>query len=1153
MFAMQVGPARRWASLDLAFAPMNGTDPSAPSDPASASTGASGGGVGSGSGGGESPTGSTPSGPTGSVPSRSGERSRDREPSAGDDAGTETSLHGEGEGGTEGDSESDAAALRVPAPRRPANQNEIGSLPFRSRSRYQLLGEHARGGLGKILKARDKDLGRELAIKELRAPDSPAAARFVREALITARLEHPSIVPVHEAGRWENGEPFYAMKLVSGRTLKELVQDASNLAARLALLPSVIAVVDAIAYAHDQGVIHRDLKASNVIVGAFGETVVIDWGLAKDLQRPDDILGEVAQSPYRVNADYTIAGAVVGTPAFMPPEQARGEDVDERADIYALGALLYYTLSGKPPYDADTPAGILAKVRESEPLPLVEVAPAVPPDLAAIVAKAMARERDHRYRSAQALSGDLKRFQTGQLVTAHQYSLSQRALRWVRKHRGVTALSALFVVVAAVGVTSFVLREQRLRLEAEGQRDRADEQTLALLEQQGRSELAAGRPFRASVYLTEALRRKPESLALRGLVTQAVRPMASLERELVGHTHDVTSVSYSRDGGRILTTSWDRTARIWSSESGKLLHTLEIGSDLEHAAFSPDGKLVVTEAGDNKLRLWNAETGALLDTLDKKRLYRTWFIGNGRRILVGDSFGGMRVWDLDQRRWTFDEAVNEDRLQSGAITRDGKTAYIGSFDRTVVAWDLETMTRRFVIRDHDSSVHHVSLSPDDRLLLTSENDSLVHVRDAVTGARLHSIRLPQDAKASQAYFAPDGRTIVTSSFDGVLRIWHATSGALLTSVDAVPAGQLFGNAVRPDGKQVVTIGISGSVRVWSLAAAPGYRIFQADDDRAPVMPSVISGDGTRVVTGTGEGVVSVWDARTAERIARVQVHGNVHSLASNSDASRVLSAGDLPQALPPALWETSTGGRVADVVGHAPNRMIHNVDVSADGTTMATVSYDGSLRFFDAEDLRPLGSVIIDDKVKLTSVAFRPDGREAAVSNADGKVMLIDRESGQVTRTIEAHPTWIQDLIYSRDGARLLSVGRQDQTAKIWDPATGALQRTLRGHHKSQLFRGDFSPDGRYVATASADRTAILWDAATGEVVRTIAGPTYTAVFSPDGSELLTTGSGGYVVVWDTALDERTPEQLAAFVAQRSPWTLEAGRLELRPERRPSR
>jgi WD40 repeat protein len=1067
----------------------------------------------------------------GGVPSTSGERSTRAAPAGSvGDAGTETSVHA-GLGSISAD------ALGA------ANQNELGALPVRSRARYELLGEHARGGLGKILKARDKDLGRDLAIKEMRAPNSAAAARFVREALITARLEHPSIVPVHEAGRWENGEPFYAMKLVSGRTLKEAVQQARGLTARLALLPSVIAVVDAIAYAHDQGVIHRDLKAANVIVGAFGETVVIDWGLAKDLHRPDDLLAE-GQSPYRVNAEYTIAGAVVGTPAFMPPEQARGEEVDARADVYALGALLYYTLSGMAPHDGASSADILARARTAQPRPLAEVAPGVPPDLAAIVAKAMARQRDDRYQTAQALAGDLKRFQTGQLVSAHQYSLAQRALRWVRKHRGVTALSALFVVVGAMGATLYVLNEQRLRREAEEQRDRADQQTLALLEQQGRSELDAGRPFRAAVYLTEALQRNPESLALRGLVTQAVRPMATLQRELVGHTHDVTSVSYSRDGSRILTTSWDKTARIWSSETGQLLHTLPIGTDLEHAAFSPDGKLVATEAGDKKLRVWNAETGALLETIEGKRLYRTWFTSDGRRIIVGDSFGAMRVYDLDQQRWVFDETIHQDRVQCAALTADGKTLFTGSLDRTVTAWDLATMSRRFVIRDHDSAVQSVALSHDERVLLTSENESVIQVRDAATGSRLYSIRLPEEAKASHVHFAPDDRTIISTSFDGVMRIWHTTSGALLASIDAVPSGQIFGSALRPDGKQMVTAGLAGSVRVWSWGDSLGYRLLQEDDHRAPVMPSGFSGDGTRIVTGTGDGVVSVWDTQSARRLGRFQVHGNVHSLASNRDASRVLSSGDHPDALPPALWETSTGARVAHVVGHIPGKMIHNVEVSADGATMATASYDGSLRFFDAEDLRPLGAVELDPKVKLTAVAFRPDGREVAASNADGKVMLIDRASGKVTRTIEAHPTWIQDLVYSRDGARLLSVGRQDQTAKVWSAASGALELTLAGH-ESHLFRGDFSPDGRYVATASTDRSAIVWDAATGEVVRTVSGPRYTAVFSPDGRELLTTGSGGYAVLWDTSLDLRTPAELAAFVAERSPWKLTEGRLVL--------
>src|SRR5689334_10716915 len=172
-----------------------------------------------------------------------------------------------------------------PASRTAKEDAEPESLPVDDPDRYQQVGEHARGGLGRVVRAVDRRLGRTVAVKELLRQDQWHEARFMREALITARLEHPGIVPVHEAGRWPNGAPYYVMKLVEGRTLKELFAAKRKTSERLALLSHVIAIADAVGYAHSEGVIHRDLKPSNVIVGEFGETIVIDWGLARDTRR----------------------------------------------------------------------------------------------------------------------------------------------------------------------------------------------------------------------------------------------------------------------------------------------------------------------------------------------------------------------------------------------------------------------------------------------------------------------------------------------------------------------------------------------------------------------------------------------------------------------------------------------------------------------------------------------------------------------------------------------------------------------------------------------------------------------------------------------------------------------------------------------------
>ena len=339
---------------------------------------------------------------------------------------------------------------------------------------YALEREIARGGMGRIWVARDRRLGRDVALKEVLVDTGAIVRRFEREARITARLQHPSIVSVHEAGVWPSGEPFYAMRLVSGRSLDEAIGAADGFAGRLALLPNVLAAADAMAYAHGQRVIHRDLKPRNVVVGDFGETVVIDWGLAKELGVPsaDSLDGELGlvSSGGSSSPGETTAGDILGTPAYMPPEQAAGQAVDERADVYALGAMLYHLLANEPPYRLPSGAEVIAAVMVEPPTPVSERAPATPRELVAIVERAMARDPAARYPSARELAEDLRRFQTGQLVGAYRYSTGQLVRRWMRRHRtaiaAVAAAAIVSVVIGVVALTRIFAAERRVEAES---------------------------------------------------------------------------------------------------------------------------------------------------------------------------------------------------------------------------------------------------------------------------------------------------------------------------------------------------------------------------------------------------------------------------------------------------------------------------------------------------------------------------------------------------------------------------------------------------------------------------------------------------------------------------------------------------------------
>ena len=335
--------------------------------------------------------------------------------------------------------------------------NLIGVEP----SHYVRVRELARGGMGRIIVARDRRLGREVAIKELYAPTGELKQRFEREARITARLQHPATVSLLEAGVWPTGEPFYAMTLIAGRPLDKVIVASSTAEARFGLIANVIAVADAIAYAHDRKIVHRDLKPANVLVGDFGETVVIDWGLAKDLTAVGTDAEPVRPSARQMashsasGGDATEHGAVLGTPAYMPPEQAEGYPVDQRADVYALGALLYHVLAGEPPYTGSTADSVLADVIAGPPPPLASRVPQAPPDLVTIVEKAMARSPSDRFPTAKELVAELRKFQTGQLVGSHRYSARELFRRWVRKHRTNLAVAgAALVALAVIGVLS---------------------------------------------------------------------------------------------------------------------------------------------------------------------------------------------------------------------------------------------------------------------------------------------------------------------------------------------------------------------------------------------------------------------------------------------------------------------------------------------------------------------------------------------------------------------------------------------------------------------------------------------------------------------------------------------------------------------------
>jgi eukaryotic-like serine/threonine-protein kinase len=364
--------------------------------------------------------------------------------------------------------------------------------------RYTLTRLHAEGGLGKIWVAHDTDLNRDVALKEIKATTSLSPEswrRFLKEAQITGQLEHPNIVPVYElARRKEDDQPFYTMRFVRGQTLRDAIAEfhrrragkpADRLELQRQLLEPFIKVCQAVGYAHSRGVIHRDLKPENVVLGGHGEVVVLDWGLAKVIGEPDEDQKVAPELRISVSSDAQAVATQgqVGTPAYMAPEQVDANHalVDTRTDVYGLGAILFEILTGHPPASGTTLGEVFSKIRAGNLPRARELEPTIASPLDAICAKAMARDREHRYGRAQDVAEDVRRWLLDEPVSVYRDSMAVRLMRFSRRHRTLVTSLAALLITAVIGLSVGVVLIDHERARTEQQRKIAEEQkTLAI-------------------------------------------------------------------------------------------------------------------------------------------------------------------------------------------------------------------------------------------------------------------------------------------------------------------------------------------------------------------------------------------------------------------------------------------------------------------------------------------------------------------------------------------------------------------------------------------------------------------------------------------------------------------------------------------------
>jgi WD40 repeat protein/serine/threonine protein kinase len=1073
------------------------------------------------------------------------------------------------------------AALPIAA--RVAGAIDYPELVTVDRRHYVISGEIAKGGMGRVLAARDLRLGRAVAIKELLPKNRDAARRFEREARITARLQHPSIIHIYEAGVWNGGEPFYAMTKVAGRSLDKVVAERATLEERLGLVPNVIAVADALAYAHNEHVIHRDLKPANVLVGAFGETVVIDWGLAKDLGVPLDPK-ESLQLRMRAMPGETNVGSIVGTPAYMPPEQARGESVDQRADVYALGALLYHVLVGAPPYTGTSSAEVLECVKTKPCVPVREREPGAPADLVAIVAKAMARKRGDRYADADELARDLKRFQTGQLVAAHHYTTPQLVWRGLRRHRVAVAIATISVVVlAAVGTLSIS------RILEEKHKDERRRNTL--LEERGRTDLLDGQSGRALANLVGAAHDGGVGGARGFLIADAMRPFEAELATFVLAEPGPRIVAFSPDG-RHVAAAGTEGVELWTIDGVREASFSEPGGPPVLLRFDPRGTRLITARADHTIRLSTISGLHQRDlTGHRAPITDADFSFDGELLVTVAADGVTFVWDLRTgKQWTSRCTLTGSLIAARFSPRADRVVVANDDNTLCVRGVHDTHDEPFVIGGHRGRITTVRWNPDPEKhqILTASADGTAMLWDASTEhnlARGKDLLAPLRHKVgaiTSAEFSSDGRSIVTAGADHLVEIWRIPDELRIDDPTqaATHAGELVGHTdeveravFSPGDELIATAGRDRQAKVW--VAKTGQLI--ATFEHADVVESVaFSADRKRLFTTSHDGTARSWDITRGEQQRAYDVASVVHAIAVGRDGSVVSATSDglVTRWRPAPIDQTTTAvPQPAVLRGHMGR--VFAVAFSPDGTRLVSGGEDEDALVWDASTgtSRPLGP----HAEPIRSVAFSPDGQTIATAGDEGQVRVFSAQTGTLARTLR-HAAGITALAYSPDGAMLVGIGEDDQLL-VW---SGALATSRRLSVHALAFRRDgnalvasgpsdtdiflidhgrlaersslrldgptgdvravtFTPDGSRVITGSADGVIRLWDARKGKLVgrRDAHGGPITSIAVTDDGTTLWVGSEDHSVrAWDIHVESRPVGELEQFLARRVAWRL---------------
>jgi WD40 repeat protein len=1004
---------------------------------------------------------------------------------------------------------------------------------------YLLEQEIAHGGMGVIYRARQLSLGRTVAVKLLllgRYSSAESVERFRREAQSAAALRHPNIVAIHEIGEHE-GQQFFSMDYVEGQNLAETVRAGPLEPRRSAEV--VGAIAQAIHFAHEHGVLHRDLKPSNVLLDAFGQVRITDFGLAKKLGGSSDL---------------TLTGQVVGTPNYLSPEQAAGKQaaLGPASDVYSIGALMYELLTGRPPFLSNSLQETLLRIQNDEPVSPRALNPALHRDLETICLKCLEKEPERRYGSANELAMDIQRHLSDQPVLARPPSTRYLLKKFIARNKWPVILGATVAVLTLAGLvgTSLGLRRAtRERVQADQNAARA----LSLADEAKRAEFAARvaqtnalrQAYSASMLSASDAIERAEFDAARHYLDSAPAELHGWEwRHLASRLDLATRVQdqprsdnswvHVLPDGRSYYEVGNTPApgiRQYDVETGRLLANIPTGKFCFNSWFNTAAKQMVLLVGDTpnsaeSVETWDVEHGVLLF---KQPTPRAFFASPDGSQLAYQSGGKVYIFDTKSgtSRASPTTVISTANAEEPiCFSPDGRRVAVCKSSGEVALLDANSLAIVSTFKAHDNFVGAMAFSPDSRLLATGYQD--IRITDVTTEPpSLVCTPSGHVGPVRMLRFSPDGSMLASCGLDRTLRLWETRTGTprgVFESDSPSPYPSFL-----PGGQTLINCDREG-VRFWDVDSSSAWVLR---GHHGFVYPVLFSPDGATIFSGGWDGFVGqpgcmrFWDAATGELIAATGVAKDyVRAADWSKDGARLAVSADDGSLNRIDILDTTTGATVASVKDVHGAREYGLDSIAFDPPAQNVFWIDGvtgMAHLADAHTGALRKSRRVFNGMGIASrVAWSPDGSLIAVNNVnkdmEPTIDLLDAQSLDLVRQWpHGSPATITSLSFSPDGRRILTASTA-RTVRVWDAATGTLVHELVGHG-NEVWCATYSPDGKRIASGGRDGNVRIWDAATFDPLARLGGHkdyVYSLAWAPDSQELIS-GSGDHTVrVWDT-------------------------------------